>query len=170
MLRAAIIIAALSTQCVWAIEYPMGWRAATESELAAEPLRKASATRNAKATADFNGDGKPDSAYLLKSTTFSGEGLWVWLSSPGGYMWKNLDKTEWGKEYPSVDLAMGIEIMAPGEYKTACGKGYWECESGEPEVLRLKLPGLMYFKFESAASVWHWSPKRHEFERVWLTD
>ena len=42
--------------------------------------RAESPTRFAAATADFNGDGRLDEALLLKSTTFSGEGLWVYLS------------------------------------------------------------------------------------------
>ena len=47
---------------------------------------------------------------------------------------------KWRKDYPKVNLCMGIDIVKPGKYKTACGKGYYECEKGEPEVLKLKRP------------------------------
>ena len=58
-----------------------GWRFPTAKELSDDKIRNDSPTKFAKAIADFNGDGVPDQAFLLKSTKFSGEGLLVWLSN-----------------------------------------------------------------------------------------
>lgn len=165
-----LLFLVLNSQLALAVEPPAGWRIPTKKELAAEPLRGKSPTKSAEVIGDLNGDGTRDHAYLFKSTKFSGEGLAVRLSSPKGFIWKIIDQTDWGKEYPNVDLAMGIDLAKPGDYKTACGKGYWECEKNEPEVLNLKTPGIWHFRFESAASIWYWDKKSGEFKRVWISD
>jgi hypothetical protein len=164
------LLLSLTAQFAFAVEPPAGWRAPTAKELAAEPLRKESPTKSAEVIGDFNGDGIQDHAYLFKSTKFSGEGLAVMLSFPKGFVWKIIDQTDWGKEYPNVDLAMGIDLAKPGDYKTACAKGYWECDQNEPEVLKLKTPGIWHFRFESAASIWYWDMKGSQFKQVWISD
>ena len=166
----SLMIMTLFTFSAYAIELTNGWRFPTEKELAAQPMRSESPSKNAVVESDFNGDGKTDHAYLLKSTTFSGEGLLVKLSTPNGYTWKVLDKIDWGEKYPAVDLAMGIDLVTPGDYKTACSKGYWECKENEPETLMLKTPGILYFRFESAASIYYWDKESMEFKQVWISD
>ena len=49
---------------------------------------------------------------------------------------------------------MGIAKVKPGEYKTACGKGYWECRKDEPKILSTKRDAVEFFKVESASSVY----------------
>jgi hypothetical protein len=63
-----------------------------------------------------------------------------------------------------------IGLVPPGQYKTACGKGYWECESGEPEILDLKLPAIEFAKYESASSVFWWNRRAGAFRRTWISD
>lgn len=92
------------------------------------------------------------------------------LSSPKGFIWKIVDQIDWGKEYPHVDLVMGIEVAQPGDYKTACGKGFWECSPTEPQRLKLHTSGILYFRFASAASIWYWDKKSDEFRQVWISD
>ena len=65
---------------------------------------------------------------------------------------------------------MGIDTVAPGNHKTGCGKGHWECKKGEPEVLRLRNPAILYFQSEGAASVYFWSASTRTFRRVWVSD
>ena len=65
---------------------------------------------------------------------------------------------------------MGINTVKPGEYKTVCGKGYFKCEKGEPEVLKLKRPAIDYFKFQSANSFFFWDDKTGDFKRIWISD
>lgn len=165
-----LLPAIIFSQITLAIEPPNGWRLPTDKELSGEPLREKSPTKNAKVIHDLNSDGKADHAFLFKSTEFSGEGLLVYLSSPGGYSWEVLSEIDWGKKYPIVDLVMGIDAAEPGEYETACGKGYWECEKNEPETLILKAPGIWHFKFESAASIWYWNEDSNEFIPVSISD
>jgi hypothetical protein len=149
---------------------PEGWRFPTEKELS-YVSRKDSPTKHARAIADFNGDGINDEASLLKSTKFSGEGLFVRLSNKAsGFRWIELDVIDWGKQYPNVDLSMGVDIAKPGEYKTACGKGYFECNDDEPKVLKLRWPAIDYFRFESANSFFLWDEKTAKFKRIWMSD
>ena len=153
------------------IVLPEGWRYPTTAELSDEPGRKDTPTKYIKVVADFNGDGIDDEAYLVKSTKFSGEGLLVRVSDKQkGYMWLTLATIDWGKKYPNVNLSMGIDIVKSGEYNTACGKGYYECEKGEPKVLKLKRPAINYFKFESANSFFFWDDKTAKFKSIGISD
>src|SRR5882672_7492162 len=92
-MRAALLLVALVCICRTAgadetPTLPDGWRFPTAAELSDEKLRDKSEMKYAKAVADFNGDGIPDQAFLLKSTKFSGEGLLVRLSDgPGKFKW-----------------------------------------------------------------------------------
>ncbi len=107
---------------------------------------------------------------MFKSTKFSGEGLLVYISSPIGYKWKVLNEINWEKEYPNVNLVMGIDSAEPRMYKTACGKGYWECGVNKPKTLILGIPGIWYFKFENAASIWYWDKDTNEFKQAFIGD
>ncbi len=154
-------------------EIPEGWRLATPEELDLEGYgisRTDSPHHYTRAEADFNGDGIPDIAYSLKSTSFSGEALVVRLSEGTEFSWKVLDETNWGEEYPDVGLAMGVDVAKPQKLQTVCGRGYFECSEDEPEEIDLKLPGIWYFKLESASSIFYWDKATNEFVRVWITD
>lgn len=152
------------------LDLPEGWRLPTDMEMDGQSLRKESNWKYAQATADLDGDGKDDTAYLLKSTTSSGQGLWVDLSSRSGKDWLVLDEIYWGEQYPNAGLAMGIETVPPGTYESACGKRYWDCASDEPAAIELEAAALRYFKFESASSIFHWDAKTGAFIRTWTSD
>jgi len=91
--------------------------------------------------------------------------LYVELSSKPGQKIK-LDEFD-DKAWITV---MGVTIAKPGKYKTACGKGYFECEKGEPAELNLKLPAIDYFKEGSANSFFIWDKKAKQFKRIWMSD
>ncbi len=84
--------------------------------------------------------------------------------------WKILDEIDWGEDYPDVDLAMGIEVVPPGLYESACGKGYWDCAPDEPAEIEFENPGLRYFQFENASSIFHWDAASGELKRTWISD
>ncbi len=65
---------------------------------------------------------------------------------------------------------MGIDLVRPGNYQTACGKGYWDCEKDEPELLTLAGPAIDFFKTESANSFFFFDAATHRFRRVWISD
>lgn len=65
---------------------------------------------------------------------------------------------------------MGIDVAKPGEYKTACGKGYFACKKGESKILKLNRPAIDYFKLGSASSFFFWNDKTNSFKRIWISD
>lgn len=145
-------------------DIPQGWRVPKAQEIAYEgdTWRNEKPNKFLEVQADFDGDGKIDDAKLLVSSDGEKYALFVFLGSG-----KTVRLTQ---EKTVLLQVMGIDLLQPGAHKTACGKGYWECKKGEPETLRLRTPGLLYFKSESAASVYVWSSSTKGFHQVWLSD
>lgn len=116
--------------------------------------------------ADFNGDGTPDEAWLLPTSSGTGWGLFAALGSATGP--RRFVRLE--QDRKTEVQGFGITLVKPGQYKTACGKGYWACKRDEPEVLDLKSPAFEFFKFESASSIVWWDPRARAFRRTWISD
>lgn len=143
-----------------------GWRAPTATELNREPGRNSSPTKYARATADLDGDGRPDQAAILIAVDESMEGLFVKLSShnPG-------DWTFAASKYrrPGAGTNSGISVREPGRIPNMCEKGYRPCGPAEPRLV-LKHQGIDYFEFESAASVVYWDAANTKFRQAWYAD
>lgn len=137
----------LCVQTSWAEGLPEAWRVPSEAELS-DDYRQASPTRFATATVDFNSDGVPDEAFLVKSTKFNGQGLLVRVSDTNGDpRWITLDVIDWGPQYPQVNLAMGIEVMPPGTYPYLCLDSDEDCAMiprQERPKKTIETPSLMY--------------------------
>jgi hypothetical protein len=115
---------------------------------------------------DLNGDKIIDDIWILIPTSGKGQSLFVFLGQRSGKpRVVQLDYSE-----DSAPQSMYLSELKPGRYDTACGKGYWDCAAGEPSVLRLVRPGIVYAMYESASSVFYWDAERKEFTRVWLSD
>lgn len=129
-------------------------------------------SKYAAAKADFDGNGMEDEALLLKSINFSGEGLWVRLSrADRTTSWIKLDEIDWGSQHPSATLNMGITVEPPGSYRYACFDEDNDCDFGsERPRMTLNYPGIAYFRFESASSLFFWSDKENRFRRAWTSD
>lgn len=143
---------------------PDGWRFPTKIELIDEPDRNQSPSLYTIATADFNGDSKPDYAFLLRRTNQNKEALVVKLSSPTKYDWLILNETDGVTDY------MGVEIAEPNKYETACGKGYWECAKDEPRVVNLQYFGIFSIAFGKGGSLWYWDNITNKFKEVITSD
>lgn len=145
---------------------PPGWRLPTQSELASG-WRDDDPARYAIVRGDINGDGITDQAMLLVSTHKQGYALFAFISQ-GRHKFKTY-KLDAHKDLSFLEI-MGIARIPPGTYRTACGKGYWKCEAGEPAELLIKHDSIEYFREESAASYFLWDPRRHNFRRIWISD
>lgn len=143
---------------------PDGWRFPTKTELIDEPDRKDSPSLYTIATDDFNGDGKPDYAFLLRRTLYESEALVVKLSTSRGYNWKILDEQEGVTDY------MGVAIAKPDKYKTACGKGYWDCAKDEAKEINLQNAGIFYIAIGKGSSLWYWDSITNKFRTISLSD
>ena len=141
-----------------------GWRVPTSAELESLDYkwRSADPQQFQFVRADFDGDGIKDEARLLVSTSGKDYALFIFMGS-GQTIQLDTDKV-------SSLQGMGIAELKIGSYKTACAKGYWKCEKGEPELLQISKSGISYFRSESAESAFYWSPSDKSFHRVWLSD
>ena len=143
-----------------------GWRSPLKSELTLDSsLGKERGDSLLRAQADFNGDSKIDVANILINDKENKMGLFVELGGYPGQCFQ-LDEIN-DKSWAEI---MGISIAKPGNYKTACGKGYWKCKKNEPGELELKLPAIDYFKEGSASSFFIWDKKEKTFNRIWMSD
>jgi hypothetical protein len=116
--------------------------------------------------ADFDGDEVPDEARLLVKEGGVRVALFAQVSTDtaAGPLMLNEPESLSALGY------MGIELAPPGEYETACGKGYWECEPGEPPMLVLKHAGMNYFANEGGNSFFFWDFDSRSFKRIWISD
>ena len=141
------------------------WRKPDNKELGTDyNWRKEDHNLYLTAKADYDGDGKGDNAVLLINDKENKMGLFVMLASKPAspLLLETTDKKEL--------RGMGIKIAKPGKYKTACGKGYWDCKKEEPAILNLKQPSIDFFTYESANSYFVWDKKTGAFKRIWMSD
>jgi len=147
---------------------PDGWRIPTEADYTLdwnESISNGSIPFHV--TADFNGDNVADDAYILLSTQSKAWALFVILNTKDGKPTIiKLDENN-GQTLPQL---MGLSVVKPGDYVTACGKGYNECDPNEPKSLHLDISALGYFQFESAESFFWWDKQTKKFYRTWISD
>jgi hypothetical protein len=148
-------------------DFPNGLILPTDEILSLEPLRDKSPTKFINVSADFNGDGKIDYAFLLHDVKENKSVLAVKVSINEKYKWQVFDKLK----YKWTEVSLGIDLAEPDTYETACGKGYWECEKGEPEKLNLDKPGFWYYPFEQGgAEIFYWDVSKNDFSNVIMND
>lgn len=149
------------------IPFPKGWHPANRSDYSTEDLSFLNSRVPNHIDADFNGDDREDSAWILLKDTGEAWGLFAFIKKDDN----NIEVIKLDENKKETEkLYMGISILSPGKHRTACGKGYFDCTFGEPEILDLKYSGIDYFLFESANSVFYWDDKTNSFKRVWLSD
>ena len=156
----------MSLQCQMVNKFPAGWEIASKINYSSENLNFSNNIAPSYLSEDFNGDGINDNAWILinrKKDTF---GLFVKLG--------NTDKMIKLEEYqindPDHEINMGISVIKPGKYLTACGKGYWECTPDEPPEIEIIWPSINFFLYESANSYFYWDNNKKKFNRIWISD
>lgn len=142
---------------------PSGWRLPMKKETAGT-WRDQDPLRFLTVEGDFDGDKKQDAMKLLVERKSRKLGLFVWWGKT-----KSRPSEVHKEERSDAISEMGVRLIRPGDQKSACGKGYFECRNS-PEKLSLKFDAVEYFKTESASSVFHWDHKKRSFERVWISD
>lgn len=146
-------------------EPPVGWRRPSQAE-AADKWRQKSRTRFLVVRADFDGDGKLDDAELLVNPSAKQFALFVRLASKK--QWELIDKPF---DVGSLDR-FGIDLVKPGKYETACGKGYgdYACAHGEPDLLKLSNPAIDFFYTESSDRIFYWDSNTKAFREILMSD
>jgi len=159
-----LLLAGLSSKLT-AQELPKGWRRPHPAETT-EGWRRKSSTRFFVVKADFDGDGKEDIAELLISPSTNKFSLFVRLAATD----------RWEMVGEPTDLgylgSFGVDVVKPGRYETACGKGYDDsfCAHGEPDYLRLTRPAIDLIYHESADVIFYWDPTIKKFKQIQMSD
>ena len=113
--------------------------------------------------ADFDGNGVTDDIWLVIEKSGEGWRLIALMNGSSNAMQLNASASgnaQW----------FGLREVAPGDLKTACGKGYWECSEDEPPTIHLPNPAVAFFKFESASTVYFWNDSNRTFESIAESD
>lgn len=164
--RICFLLSMLITPTIFSAQAPpIGWRRVSP-RIAGETWRKKSPTKFLVVRADFDGDGRADLAELLVDPTTKKVAIFVKLSST----------EKWQMIGEPFDLAyldrFGIDLVKPGKYETACGKGYDDsfCAHGEPDYLTLSYPAIDLIYTESADIIFYWDPKSKGFRQIQMSD
>jgi hypothetical protein len=141
------------------------WRAPTAAQLGTpeeQKWRAADPERYLVLNGDFDGDGKPDQARLLVRGDGKAFALFVKLAAREAAL--KLD------EFPDIKKlpAIGIKRVGPGEYPTACARGY-DCAEDEPRYIRVTHEAIDYFHHDTASRYYYWNETRHAFAQVGIT-
>jgi len=163
ILTMALLLALLTSLCL-SQEMPAGW-AKPSARLTDQEFRRKDPNHFLIVTGDFNGDGVQDRALLLVNEHTQKLGFFICLTTAVGCDWHRLEVMD----IAFLDV-MGIGKVKPGQYETACGKGYWDCGKDEPEKLSTKRDAVEFFKDESASSVYFYNPGKHRFISVATSD
>jgi hypothetical protein len=163
-IRTLALLLIASVGVCWAQEMPTGWEK-PDPKLTRQEFRRKDPNRFLVVTGDFNGDGVQDKALLLVNQRTQKLGFFVCLTIATGCDWHRLEVMD----IAFLDV-MGIAKVKPGQYNTACGKGYWECGKNEPQELSTKRDAVEFFKDESASSVYVYNPTARKFVSVATSD
>jgi hypothetical protein len=148
--------------------FPSGWKPTEKADFTKDAISYWKNVVPNRVDGDFNGDGFSDTAWFLINDTKEKYRLSVYLGDKNGGSKTIILIEDSYKRTDSYNL--GIGLMELGNYKTACGKGYWDCAPGEPAVLTLKNPGIDFFEFECCDSVFYWDAQKKEFKQVSISD
>ena len=110
---------------------------------------------------------QPDQARLLLRTDGGGFGVFAFLCRGDGVAAPHLILHN--RELV-LFTNVGIKPIEPGLYRTACGKGFIDCYTGEPHEVRLTHFAIDYFKAQSVASLFYWSDSAGAFKWVAMAD
>lgn len=113
---------------------------------------------------DWDGDGRVDSTFLAISNDEKTEALLVVMFPSGKETWLILARGDFDKV-----LFMGLEKHAPGTYQVLCATKQ-ECELGYKKRVTFMYDTIVYYRPESASSIFVWNPEQGAFDRVWEFD
>jgi hypothetical protein len=117
---------------------------------------------------DFNGDGIADEAWILFRTRGAGWAVFAFLAAADGASHPIMLAEQ--RHAPAQQFV--LETIRPSKivFRTACGKGYFECATGEPLTLQFHLPSISFCQREGSCSVYVWQPEGQRFLRIRMRD
>jgi hypothetical protein len=144
------------------LEAPSGWRFPTEKDVHSD-WKDFGAPNHFEA--DFNADGLEDHAWILLGKTPTEWAVFVFLAQTDAKP-RILKLVENRGELPAQRFAISLAPPSKQKWKSACGKGYWECKPGEPAEFQITLPSIQACHIESACTIYMWSKKTNSFQEI----
>ena len=148
----------VAVMCLTALTMPShadDWRLATRDQILPDWADIPGVSVKNQVSADFDGNGVVDIARIMVSKIDGQLMLFVMM---------NEDSEDFRLLQLQAMTGLGIDLVAPGTYKTTCGKGYYDCADGETEEVTLQRHGLSVFKWESASSILYWDDATQAFK------
>lgn len=115
----------------------------------------------------FDENSSKDHAWILYRQDRSKWGIFAFLIQ--GQSYTPIKLSESSNEDGSRIQDIHLVLANPGEIETACGKGYWDCEPGEPAKVLLKTNGIIAGPFDKGGAVLNYY-QSGKFEGVVLDD
>lgn len=131
------------------LKLPEGWRLPNRQQ-ATETWRNGIPGRGLSVTADFDGNGTPDLAYLLESEKDATLGVWVYMNGDK----RHGQLIEHGTQAAAVKTT-GIREAKPGAHATPCGKA-GGCAPDQPKEIVLKNPAIDLFANQAGRQFLYW--------------
>jgi hypothetical protein len=148
-----------------AVTIPSGWRLPSAADRTGD-WQGAGAPFHIRG--DFNGDGIPDEAWILFRKRSSTWAVFAFLGTAAGPP-RSIKLAE---EHAAPAQRFVLETIRPSGmvFRTACGKGYVQCASGEPLTIQFPLPSISFCQRESSCSVYVWQLKDARFQQIRMRD
>jgi hypothetical protein len=135
-IQPGVLLCLLLTTFSWqslSLSPPSGWRLPDHREID-QQWRAASPTRYIVARGDFTGDGSQDTALILVRNDGTVFAPFFALTGKGRSI--HVFRCEKPLDMGYLE-EKGLKLSRPGTYRTACGKGYYDCEPGEKESITI---------------------------------
>jgi len=143
---------------------PDGWRFPTEADFS----RSWAEYRDRFPTpfhvsADFNGDGLIDDAWILIREKGVGFGLFVFLGRKDG----RSRVIEVFSHLECCAQFYALALASPGRLSAVCGD---ECSPDKRKSVLLKNPGFEFITLGTASGLYYWSPSANHFRSIPVAD
>ena len=166
-MRSVFILVALLLWSVpgLAVTLPPGWRLPNAGDRTGEWEESGTPFH---IRGDFNGDGITDEAWILFRKGSATWAMFAFLREANGAA-RSIKLVE---EPSAPAQRFVLETIRPSKtvFRTACGKGYFDCAKGEPLTVQFHLPSISFCLRESSCSVFVWQPKAARFQQVRMSD
>jgi len=153
-LRIAIVTLTLALNALPALaqqDLPYGWHQPTKAELGKR------GNKGLSLRADFDGDGKPDTAMLLADDRGRAVGVFAFMTSTS--RWAKLDS-----EAVAELQRWSIALAQPGTYETECAPEDAGCKPGTLKLERSAIQSLLGGK----ATLFYWDADTKAFKHAAL--